>query len=231
MNGITSKKLLIASVIAVLSISVYSVSAETDEKIQQRQLELAEKGNQIYQQISEIQNQIPQAQSEAEVDKLEAKLADLYEQLQQVNNELNELNPITEKIEAELGEYTPSPESSLHVIVNENTTGCSGLGQSYFATMSVNPPTQTSSWSIAYSDPISIGVWPACFNTSWLSYDITIQNHSQGWACVKDNLVPAVAQFNQICIGKDYFAGDLVQLSVSGKYAQWTISHGKFITI
>lgn len=162
-----------------------------------------------------------------------AKIEKLKNNLENIDRKINKLAPITIEVSATSQVVEPQVvgESSSYPIVGQEQQGCNGYYQAYIASVQILAPTDASRWSIGYPNPISLGWAPICWNSSFATYEITIQNHSDGWACANNNLVPSTSTFDQICIGKIMNNGNFVSIRTIAHYSNWTVEHTKYIVV
>lgn len=214
-----------------------SQSHATDEmpdNIKQRLLDLFNKGNLVQYKIDKQLNKASMAETEeqrghhlAKADKLKAKMANIVEKI-------NRLAPLTENV---TGTISQPPQGatvqsgSPYTIVAASELGCDGDRQYYIAKMSISAPSDTTTWDIDYENPISVGWNPICWDSSFVTYEIIIQNHSDGWVCAANNIVGSDSVFNQTCKGKIISNGDFLRITTIAHYTNWAIEKSTFLTI
>lgn len=234
MKKITSIIPLLAFVLLVPA-GIGNVIAEemTDAK-EQRIMDLFEKANIVQEKITKQENKAIQAQTQEIRDYHLAKVEKLKNDLANIDRKINKLAPITEQVTGESQKIEPrvfGEGVSRHTIVSFGQQGCDGSSQQYLARMAISAPSDSSYWSIDYTDPISVGWKPFCFDSSFVTYEIIIQNHSDGWTCASNNIVDAEDTFRQLCSGKIMSDGDLLKVSTIAHYSSWTIEKSKYIVV
>ena len=214
-----------------------SQSDTTDEMpdhIKQRLLDLFNKGNIVQYKIDKQLNKASTAETEEQRDYHLAKADKLKVDMANIVAKINRLAPLTERVTGTVSQPeqgATGQSSSPYQIVGSTQRGCDGNTQYYIALMRINAPSDTTSWDISYTDPISVGWNPVCWDSSFSTYEIIIQNHSDGWICAANNIVDSNSVFDQTCVGKTISDGDFLHITTIANYTNWRIEKSDFLVI
>ena len=239
MNKIMFMPLLTLTLLMPFGVGNVSQSHATDEitdHTEQRLLDLFNKGNMVQYKIDKQISKASMAETDKKRDYHLAKVDKLKSNMANIVQKINKLAPLTENITGTTEtvnqqEQGVNGQSGTYTIVATSERGCDGDRQYYIAKMSINAPSDTTRWNINYENPISIGFNPICWNTSFVTYEIIIRNHSDGWTCAANNIVGSTSIFEQTCSNKTINNGDYLYITTIAHYANWQIEKNDFLRI
>lgn len=239
MNKAVLIPLLTLTLLIPFGVDSVSQSHATDEMTnhtEQRLLDLFNKGNIIQYKIDKQLNKASMAETDEQRDYHLAKVDKLKGKMVNIVQKINKLAPLTENITGTTEtlnqqEQGATGQSGTYTIVATSERGCDGDRQYYIAKMRINTPSDTTRWNIDYENPISIGLNPICWDTSFVTYEIIIHNHSGGWTCAANNIVGSTSIFEQTCSNKTINDDDFLHISTIAHYANWQIEKSDFLRI
>jgi len=207
------------------------MSSHTEERL----ADLFNKGNIVQYKIDKQLDKASRAETEEQRDFHLAKVGKLEGDMANIVKKINRLAPITESVNGTIGQSEPADvagrSNSPYTIVATSEMGCDQQRQYYIARMSVHAPSDTTHWDIDYADPISIGWNPVCWDASFDTYEIIIQNHSEGWTCAANNIVGSDDNFDQTCPNRIISDGDFLHITTIAHYTGWAIEKSAFQVI
>ena len=210
-----------------------SSATEKVSNIREQLIELFAQANTIQDEIIEEEKFAAASQTEEQRNTHLENIANLNERLSAIDEEIQRLSPISDTYEGQTNEVDRMPRSSSghYVIVDDAQIGCNNSSQTYNARATINTPTDTSYWAITYTDPLSIGVYPACWGTSFYTYEVIVHNFTQGWLCASNNIVDNNATFQQTCTDRIMHDGDLVKFTTIAHYSMWNIERDRYLVL
>ena len=229
--------LLALTLLVPFGASSASQSHATDEMsdhTKQRLLDLFDKGNIVQYKIDKQLDKASMAETEEQRDYHLAKADKLKVDMANIVKKINRLAPLTESVNGTISQPeqgATGQSGSPYTIVATTERGCDGDRQYYIAKMRISAPSDTTTWDIDYENPISVGWKPICWDSSFVTYEIIIQNHSDGWTCAANNIVGSDSIFDQTCSGKIISNGDFLHITTKAHYTSWAIEKSTFLTI
>ncbi len=233
-----AKTILFASLIAAMVLPFSSMNyanAKMTESQTQRIQDLFAKANIIVEKIHKQQSKAQAAETEEPRNIHLVKIEKLDGKLTGIDAKINRLAPITDKVTGTSEPFTGvlGESSQRHTVVSKSQIGCDEGTQNYDARLTVSTISDTSYWTINYPSSLSVDWSPLCWDSSFVTYEIVIQNHSQGWLCAGNNRVGNNNNdtFQQTCSDKQMHTGDLMKVVTIAHYSNYQVSDSKYLVL